>query len=477
MAEDTQDQNLYQKRIPIITRSVKGNFRNFKTAVLILAYSIYFGLPWVPWHHLDAPSQAVLFDLPGRRFFIFGLEIFPQDIFWLALLLFIAAAVLFFATSLIGRAFCGYFCFQTLWTDAFVWIEHWIQGERPARTRLVKQPWNGEKILKVGGTHVLQLLLAFWTAFTFAAYYTYAPQFFVDFVSGNAATVGYATVLILTMTTYIAAAHAREQICTYVCPYARFQGVMYEPETLAPNYNTKRGEGAAGRISAKSGLKTLDERHANGHGDCIDCGFCVQVCPAGIDIRNGLQYQCISCGLCIDACNNIMDSMGYPRGLIRYDSEKNLGQEAPGKPHLEWYRLRTLGYGAAIILMVGYLFYTSFTRTTFEISVQQVRQPLFVTLSNGNIRNRYQVRVTNKSGANQDYRVEVKGLPAANVDMGGMDILHIDNGRSRMANVSVILPPDEAARAPTFEFEVIPVNNPKEVESVTAHFHSNTENR
>lgn len=472
MSEETQEIQLYQKRIPIVTRSVKGNFRNFKTFVLVLAYTIYFGLPWLPWARPDAPSQAVLFDLPGRRFFIFGLEVFPQDIFWLSLLLFIAAAFLFFATSLVGRAFCGYFCFQTLWTDAFIWIEHWIQGERPARMRLAKQPWNGEKLFKVGGTHTLQFLLAFWTAFTFAAYYTYAPQFFIDFVTGNAATVGYSTVLILTLTTYIAAAHAREQICTYVCPYARFQGVMYEPETLAPNYDKKRGEGVKGRITAKPGLKTREDRQAAGHGDCIDCGFCVQVCPAGIDIRNGLQYQCISCGLCVDACNNIMDSMGYPRGLVRYDSEKNLASDTPTKPHLEWLRLRTLGYGIAILLMIGYLFYSIATRSELTVSIDQVRQPLFVVLSNGEIRNRYQVRVTNKSGAAQDYKVSVKDLPASAVDSGNFDTIHVANGHSRQAIVSVHLSPEMAAQKPTFEFVVTPVSKPDEAVTATAHFHT-----
>ncbi len=260
---------LYQKRIPVFTRSVKGTFRRFKTAVLVLAYAVYFLLPWLPWSRLDAPAQAVLFDLPGRRFLIFGLTVYPQDVVWLALLLFIAAILLFFVTGLVGRAFCGYFCFQTLWTDFFIWIEHWVQGERPARVRLYRQPWNGEKLLKVGGTHALWLLASFWTGFTFVAYFAYAPQLAVDFFTGEAAAAAYITTGILTLSTYAAAGLMREQVCTYVCPYGRFQSVMYEAETLAVHYDARRGEGSQGRASARAGQRTLAERHDKGLGDCV----------------------------------------------------------------------------------------------------------------------------------------------------------------------------------------------------------------
>ena len=226
MQTGLEDQlGLYQKRIPIFTRSVKGRFRRFKTSVLVLAYAIYFLLPWLPWSRLDAPAQAVLFDLPGRRFLIFGLTVYPQDVIWLALLLFIAAILLFFVTGLVGRAFCGYFCFQTLWTDFFIWIEHAIQGERPARVRLYRQPWNREKILKIGSTHALWLLVSFWTGLTFVAYFSYAPQLVVAFFTGQAAAAAYITVSILALSTYAAAGLMREQICTYVCPYGRFQKI------------------------------------------------------------------------------------------------------------------------------------------------------------------------------------------------------------------------------------------------------------
>ncbi len=463
---------LYQKRIPIFTRSVKGRFRRFKTTVLVLAYAIYFLLPWLPWSRLDAPSQAVLFDLPGRRFLIFGLTVYPQDVVWLALLLFIAAILLFFVTGLVGRAFCGYFCFQTLWTDFFMWIEHKVQGERPARVRLYRQPWNREKLLKVGGTHSLWLLASFWTGVTFVAYYAYAPQLVLDFFTGQAAAAAYITVSILTIATYAAAGLMREQICTYVCPYGRFQSVMYEPETLAVHYDAKRGEAALGRASARAGQRTLAERHEKGLGDCVDCGLCVQVCPTGIDIRDGLQYKCISCGLCIDACNTIMDSFGFPQGLIRYDSEKNLAAAVPAPPRADWKRLKTIGYGAALILMSSYLAYSIVTRGSYDRAVNQIRQPLYVVLSNGDIRNRYQVRITNKAAQDQTYAISAGGIPAGALDLGNFREITIKPGHSGLVQVSVHLPPEIAEHTRHFELTITPRGKPAEARSETVRFDS-----
>ncbi len=447
----------YQKRIPIVTRSIKGRFRSFKTAVLVFAYATFFLLPWLPWARPDAPSQAVLLDVPARRFLIFGLTAYPQDIVWLALLLFIAALLLFFVTGLVGRAFCGYFCFQTLWTDFFIWIERRLQGERPARIRLYRQPWNVEKILKVGGTHFLWMLASFWTALTFVLYFAYAPDLFMRFFQGEAAAAAYITVGILTVTTYAAAGLMREQICTYVCPYGRFQSVMYEPQTLAVHYDARRGEDVHGRAVARPGLRTLDERHAQGHGDCVDCNLCVQVCPAGIDIRDGLQYKCISCGLCIDACNTIMDSFQFPRGLIRYDAEANLAQAAPVKPRLNWRRLSVIGYGTALTVMSGYLVYSIAARSNFDHGVTQIRQPLYVVLSNGDIRNRYQIRLTNKSGHDMRYQIDGHGLPAGALDLGNFHQLNIKTGHSALIQASVRLTPEQASRTTEFQFDIIPL--------------------
>ena len=466
-----EEQSLYAKHIPIVTRSVTGNFRKFKTLVSILAFAVFFALPWVPWDRVSTANQAILFDLTSRRFFIFNLIVYPQDVFWLAMLLFIAAAFLFFITGLVGRAWCGYFCFQTLWSDLFIKIEHLFQGERPARVRLKKQPWNLEKILKVGGSHLVMITIAWWTALTFACYFTYAPDFVHNFLTGKAPFGGYYAVLILTATTYMAAGIAREQICLYFCPYARFQGVMYEPDTLVVAYDAKRGEGLKGRTIPIHGLKTLEERHAAGNGDCIDCGFCVQVCPTGIDIRNGLQYQCISCGLCIDACNNIMDSVGFPRGLIRYDTERNMASLTPHKPKVMWKRFKVLGYASALILMTSVLGYNIGQRKDVEVNVQQVRQPLFVTLSDGSVRNRYLVHIVNKNEADKVYKITAEGIPAEAIDLGNISEIKIRAGKALGINTKVTLTHELAEKTHEFDFLVTEVSNGEKTK-VHASFNS-----
>ena len=463
---------LYEKRIPIFPRSVKGKFRNFKWAVMALAYGIFFGLLWLPWPRVNGPSQPVMLDVANRKFYIFDLVAYPQDVLWLALLLFIAATLLFFVTGLVGRAFCGYFCFQTLWTDLFMWVERLVQGDRPARVRLYKQPWTAEKIGKLAVTHLIWIIFAFWTAFTFAAYFTYAPQLLQDFFTGQAHSAAYGTVLILTATTYVAAGLGREQICTYICPYARFQSVMYDAETLSVAYDEKRGDATMGRASLRVGAKTREDRHAKGYGDCIDCTLCVQVCPAGIDIRNGLQYQCISCGLCIDACNGVMDSIGFPRGLIRYDSEGNLKLSQPAPPKLHWKRLKVIGYGVALTFMSGLLAYSIGSSSDFEQAVSQIRQPLFVVLSDGHIRNRYQIRLSNKSKVDETYVLGVRGVPETAADFGNFHQVTVKSGKSLMVQVSVSLPPEQAARTESFEFTITPQGHPAEIHVSKARFYT-----
>lgn len=453
---------LFQKRIPIYTRSVKGKFRTFKTSVLVLAYTVFFLLPWIPWNRTSAADQAVMFDLVSRRFFIFDLVVYPQDIFLLSLLLFIAAAFLFFVTELIGRAWCGYFCFQTLWLDCFMLVEHMFQGERPARMRLAKQPWNPEKIFKVGGAHLTMLLISFWTGFTFAAYFTYTPEFLVAFFSGQANPTAYVAIFLITATTYAAGGIAREQICTHFCPYARFQGVMYEHDTLAPSYDVKRGEGTAGRALPAKGAKTQEERAAKGHGDCIDCGFCVQVCPTGVDIRKGMQYQCISCGLCIDACNTIMDSLGWKRGLIRYDSDRNLARDTPEKPKIVWKQMKVVLNGIALLVMISLLVYRIVTRSDVEVIVEQERQPLFVQLADESVRNRYKIHIVNKTEHNETYHVTAPGLPQGALDMGTEAEVTVRPGKDLRLLAKVDLDEDTAKHLREFEFVITMASKPEE---------------
>jgi len=404
---------LYQRRIPIYTRSVKGRFRNLKYGILALAYSVYFLLPWVRWERPNAPNQAVLFDLPGRHFYIFDLVIQVQDLFWLAGFLMIAALLLFFVTGIAGRVFCGYFCFQTLWTDVFMMIEHWVQGERPARIRLGNAPWNGEKILKMGTTYALWLLVAFLTGLTFTLYWADAPTLIGEMIRGEAPFPAYATTLFLTATTFVMAGLAREQVCTYMCPYARFQSAMFDKDTLIVAYDERRGES---RHRLTKGLKTREERQAQGVGDCIECGYCVQVCPTGIDIRNGLQLQCISCALCIDACDTIMDNLGWPRGLIKYTSEN--AQE--GKK-TRIIKPKTVGYGIALVAAIAALAWSIATSAPYDVMVDQIRQPMFVVLSDGRIQNSYEIKLNNKTTQSIGIDITIDRLPGAELDLGNLD--------------------------------------------------------
>jgi cytochrome c oxidase accessory protein FixG len=261
------------------------------------------------------------------------------------------------------------------------------------------------------------------------------------------------TVLVIMVTTYAAGGIAREQICTHVCPYARFQGVMYEHDTLAPSYDERRGEGTAGRTIPKKGLQSQEERKALGHGDCIDCGFCVQVCPTGVDIRNGLQYQCISCGLCIDACNTIMDSLGWERGLIRYDSYRNLHSDTPAKPRIVWKQMKVILNGLTLVIMIGLLGYRIATRSNVEVIVEQERQPLYVHLSDDRIRNRYKVHIVNKTEHEESFTISVQGIPQSALNMGAEpNPVTIRPGKDLRLSVKIDLDEDLSERTREFKF-------------------------
>jgi len=430
-------ESLYQKRIPIYPRSVKGRYRSIKYAILLLAYGVYFLLPWLPWSRADGPDQSVLFDIVGRRFYIFDLTVFAQDIFWLAGLLIIAAFLLFFVTGIAGRVFCGYFCFQTLWTDVFMFIERLVQGDRNARMKLAQAPWSARKVLRMSATWLLWLGVAFWTGFSFTLYWGESGQLLHNFFTGSAPFPAYATTLFLTLTTFVMAGLAREQVCTYMCPYARFQGAMFDSSTLIVAYDERRGERDKGRTKPEKGLLKHEERIAAGVGDCIDCGYCVQVCPVGIDIRNGLQYQCISCALCIDACNTIMKAIDYPRGLIRYTSENQLNNRP-----VKRFSLRTVGYGLVLLLAAGLLIWSISTRTQVEMSVQQVRQPLYVTLADGSIQNRFEVKINNKQAGTASYQLQVSGIENMNWEVRPAQEIQLAPGHSAVFQVRVWVRPE-----------------------------------
>ncbi len=427
------EQPLYAARTPIHPRSVQGRFRQLKWAILVLAYGVYYLLPWLRWERVTAPNQAILFDIPGRRFFVFDLVVHPQDMLWLAGLLMIAAWTLFLATGIVGRVFCGYFCFQTLWTDVYQRIEYWVQGERPARLRLERSPWHLVKVYKKGLTHLLWLLVAFWTGLTFTLYWDNAPTLIIAFFTGQAPFPAYATAFFLTATTYVMAGLAREQVCTYMCPYARFQSVMLDGDSLVASYDPGRGET---RAPLGRGRKDRGERQRQGLGDCIDCGYCVQVCPVGIDIRAGLQIQCIQCALCIDACDRVMDRLHWPRGLVRYTSEHAL---AGGRSR--WLKPKNLGYALILVLAVAWLSWSISHPTLLDASVVQVRQPLTVRLADGRIQNGYEIKLNNNSQGPMTLRLALIDLPADSLDTGHIEQVELGPDRSLRVLARVRLAP------------------------------------
>lgn len=440
----------FQERIEIFPRSVKGRYRSIKTAILILAYTVYFLLPWLRWSREVGPEQAVLFDIEARHFYIFDLIVYAQDIFWLAGLLIIAAFLLFFVTGLAGRVFCGYFCFQTLWTDVFVFIERLVQGERNARIKLHQAAWSGDKFIKMGLTHLLWLLVALLTGLSFTLYWGNAPELVLQMISGDAPFAAYATTLFLTLTTYVMAGLAREQVCSYMCPYARFQAVMFDSDTLIVAYDESRGERENGRQKPKKGLMTSAERDNASVGDCIDCGYCVQVCPTGIDIRNGMQYQCTSCALCIDACNTIMTSIKFPLGLIRYSSEHAL----EGKK-TKFFKAKNIGYAITLLATIILLVWSVATRSDVEMLVRQIRQPLSVNLSDGRVQNRYDIKINNKTTKPVKYKVSIDGLDRAELDMGRFSVVTVPAEGSVKLIAKVRILPSLVSRSRTrFDFVI-----------------------
>ncbi len=459
MANNVTEQNqtpnagdLYAKRIPIYPRSVKGKFRTFKSSVLALAFLVFYLLPWVPWNRgAGLPGQAVFFDLTAKTFYIFSLPVDIQNIFWLAGVLAIFAFLLFFVTAILGRVFCGYFCFQTLWTDAFIMIESLIQGNRNARKRLHEGPWNGEKITKIGLTWLVWLLVAFWTGFTFTSYWMPAPELIKVVFTGGAPVAAYGAIAFITAATFIMAGFSREQVCTYMCPYARFQGVMFDKDTLIVTYDYNRGEREKGRTKPTKNLRDRDERIKEGYGDCIDCDLCVQVCPAGIDIRDGINYKCITCGLCIDACHNMMTSLKYPTGLIRYDSETGL----EGKK-TNYFRPRNIGYAIVLLIVISILSWSVVHRDVAHYIVESTRKPPTL-LSDGRVQNTYELKFNNLTLEPQQMHIALED-PGYDLSMSFNNIVLKPN--ERVALNAAVRKDKDVAFVPDVTF-VLTITNPE----------------
>jgi len=407
--------SLYQKRIKIYPRLARGGFRRLKWAVMAVTLAVYYLTPWIRWDRgPNAPDQAVLIDFPGRRFYFFFIEIWPQEVYYLTGLLILAAIGLFLVTSLAGRVWCGYTCPQTVWTDLFIAVERFFQGDRASRIRLDKARWSGIKIWRKAATHISWLLIALLTGGAWVFYFADAPTLAAQLATFEAPAVAYVTIAVLTFTTYLLGGHAREQVCTYMCPWPRIQGGLLDEESLVITYHEDRGEPRGAR---KKGT------HPSNLGDCLDCNQCVAVCPMGIDIRDGQQLECITCALCIDACNDVMDKAGLPRDLISYDTLANVERVRAGeKPRLRLIRLRTVIYTGIIALVSLIMLFTLLTRSDLDVNILRDRNPLFVTLSDGSIRNGYTVKIINKQHALRHFTLAVEGLPEATIDVVGNDV-------------------------------------------------------
>jgi cytochrome c oxidase accessory protein FixG len=400
---------MYSTHAKVYSKSVTGPFRKIKWAALIVLLGIYYILPWVRWDRgPGAPDQAVLLDIESRRFYLFFIELWPQQIYYLTGALILAALGLFLATSLAGRVWCGYACPQTVWTDLFLWVERLVEGDRSERIRLDQGKWGAAKLRKKVTKNAIWLMISAATGGAWIFYFTDAPTLLREMLRFEASSTALGFIALFTGTTYLLAGFAREQVCAYMCPWPRFQSAMLDEDSLIVSYADWRGEGRGALRKSQS----WDERKAEGLGDCIDCFNCVQVCPVGIDIRDGLQMTCIGCGLCIDACDEIMTKIGRPTGLVKFDTQTNqVAVATTGKPAK--YRLlrpRTILYALMMVVIAGMIAAGLMLRPGLEITVLRDRAPLFAVLSDGSVRNAYTFKIANMTREPRDYTLSVEGL-------------------------------------------------------------------
>ena len=437
---------LYAPHAKVYPQSVSGVFRNIKWTLMAFCLGVYYFLPFVRWDRgPGAPAQAVLIDFPHRRFYFFFIEIWPQEVYYFTGLLIIAAMTLFLMNAIGGRIWCGYLCPQTIWTDLFYAVERLIEGDRREQMRKAAEPLTLRRAGELVAKHGIWLIIAWWTGGAWVLYFADAPTLVRELATGEAPAVAYICIAILTFTTYTLAGFMREQVCVYMCPWPRIQAALTDEWALNVTYRSDRGE-------PRSSVKKANELRARGlpAGDCIDCYQCVAVCPTGVDIRNGAQLGCIMCGLCIDACDVVMTKVGRPTGLIGYDNEVNIARRREGKREI--YRLvrpRTAIYAGVIVLVGAIMLYSLLTRSVLDISVLHDRNPLVVTLADGATRNGYTVRVLNKLNDMRTLRLDVDGLPGAEVHVVGPDaaaagesLIAVGPDQTREVRVLVTAPAD-----------------------------------
>ncbi len=433
-ASETKVVSLYQSSKKIYPKAVSGRFATLRIAMVLVTQAVFYGLAWIPWND----RQAVLFDLVHRKFYIFGWVFWPQDILYLTFILIVAAYSLFFVTAVAGRVFCGYACPQTVYTEVFMWVEKWFEGDRTSRMKLDGAPMSLNKLWRKGGKHLVWILIALWTGFTFVGYFTPIRTLVDEVLSLSTGPWETFWIVFYAFATWGNAGFMREQVCKYMCPYARFQSVMFDRDTLIVSYDTERGEPRGGR------KKGVDPKAAN-LGACVDCSLCVQVCPTGIDIRNGLQYECIGCSACIDVCDTVMDKMNYPRGLIRYSTENALEQ------HWRWsdirrhlVRPRIMIYSVVLFALVGGLLTALAFRNPLKVDVIRDRRVLAREVEGRYIENIYKLNVMNTTEQARRFSVTVEGLPGAKIDRGAS----IDaDGAATIAQVIAVRVPIESAKA------------------------------
>ena len=413
---EQEEEPFYQPRRKVYPQAVKGTFRRIKWIVLVVTLGIYYFTPFIRWDRgPGAPSQAVLIDLPARRFYFFFIEIWPQEVYYLTGLLILAALALFLMNALAGRIWCGYLCPQTVWTDLFQAIERWTEGDRREHLKNDAGPLTAKLIARKTAKHFLWLMTAWWTGGAWVLYFADAPTLIGELATLQAPLVAYAWIGILTFTTYTLAGHLREQVCVYMCPWPRIQAALTDEHAFNVTYRFDRGEP---RLSAKKAAAA--RLKGEPAGDCVDCNQCVVVCPTGIDIRNGPNLGCIQCGLCIDACDTVMAKINRPTRLIAYETDVNIRRRIEGKaPMARIVRPRTILYSALIVVVGGIMLWALTGRVLTGINVLHDRNPQFVRLSDGGIRNAYTLRILNKHPDQRRFAVSFAGPDGARLEIIG----------------------------------------------------------
>ena len=467
LEQDLGGTHLYASRVRVYAKAVQGKMRRIKWAVLAFCLTVYYLLPWLRWYRGPGrPDQAVMLDVAGRRYYFFNFEFWPQDIYLLTGALIVAAVGLFLVTSLFGRVWCGYSCPQTVWTDLFMWVEREIEGDRNERMKRDAGPTTFDKIWRKAAKHGVWLVFAFWTGGAWIMYFGDAPTITRQFWTGTAPGPAYFFIGLFTFTTYALAGWGREQVCTYMCPWPRFQSAMLDEQSLTTTYQAWRGEPRA---------RGKREPGAAPAGDCVDCGACYTVCPMGIDIRDGIQLECINCGLCIDACDHVMDVTGRPRGLIAWDTLADQKAKQEGRTAaFRWWRPRTVIYFGALSVAAVAMVAALALRTTIAIDVEHDRAPLFVPLPDGGIRNGYTVNLTNRTQARAPFTLRVTGLPGAllSTDVAPEDrrpVLTLPVEADSIANFRVlVVAPPSIARMPRRPLDFV-LRNPATGDQAVYH--------